>query len=562
MEFFFEITIIVFIAVLFGAIMRLLRQPLIVGYVLTGVAVGPYVFNILKSTSDIEIFSTIGISILLFIVGIHLNPEIIKEVGVTSFLAAVAEFIITSITGFFVAKILGFNDVSAVYSSIALAFSSTIIVMKLFSDKKCLTKLHGKIVLGMLLVEDFIAALILIVASLNVSTASTGVDLSHIFLALLFKGIVIAIILFIISKYLLPSLSNFFASSAELLFLFSIAWGLGLSSLFSIIGFSAGIGALVAGATFSVSPFAEEISSRLKPLRDFFIMLFFVLLGSKISLLVDTSVIYPAILLSLYVLVVNPIIVFFVMNLLGYKKRTSFLVAITASQISEFSLILVALGSSNGQISDQIVSTVTLVFVFTVVISTYLVLYSEKIYEKFRRVIGFFELRHGLKEEKKIIDKDFDMILFGYHRVGEDFVKAAKHIGAKFFAVDFNPSAISRLQREGVPFKYGDADDIEFLKEINLSGAKLIVSTIPDFETNLLITKTYRAENQSGILITMSHDVNQAKKLYLAGATYVVMPHYLGANQASKMIEKYGFDVEFFDKERNAHLVHLEKRQK
>ena len=562
MEFFFEITIIVFIAVLFGAIMRLLRQPLIVGYVLTGVAVGPYVFNILKSTSDIEIFSTIGISILLFIVGIHLNPEIIKEVGVTSFLAAVAEFIITSIAGFFVAKILGFNDVSAVYSSIALAFSSTIIVMKLFSDKKCLTKLHGKIVLGMLLVEDFIAALILIVASLNVSTASTGVDLSHIFLALLFKGIVIAIILFIISKYLLPSLSNFFASSAELLFLFSIAWGLGLSSLFSIIGFSAGIGALVAGATFSVSPFAEEISSRLKPLRDFFIMLFFVLLGSKISLLVDTSVIYPAILLSLYVLVVNPIIVFFVMNLLGYKKRTSFLVAITASQISEFSLILVALGSSNGQISDQIVSTVTLVFVFTVVISTYLVLYSEKIYEKFRRVIGFFELRHGLKEEKKIIDKDFDMILFGYHRVGEDFVKAAKHIGAKFFAVDFNPSAISRLQREGVPFKYGDADDIEFLKEINLSGAKLIVSTIPDFETNLLITKTYRAENQSGILITMSHDVNQAKKLYLAGATYVVMPHYLGANQASKMIEKYGFDVEFFDKERNAHLVHLEKRQK
>ncbi len=562
MEFFFEITIIVFIAVLFGAIMRLLRQPLIVGYVLTGVAVGPYVFNLLKSTSDIEIFSTIGISILLFIVGIHLNPEIIKEVGVTSFLTAVAEFIITSIAGFFVARALGFNDVSAAYSSIALAFSSTIIVMKLFSDKKCLTKLHGKIVLGMLLVEDFIAALILIVASLNVSTASTGADISHIFLALLFKGVIIAIILFIISKYLLPRLSNFFASSAELLFLFSIAWGLGLSSLFSIIGFSAGIGALVAGATFSVSPFAEEISSRLKPLRDFFIMLFFVLLGSKISLLIDTSVIYPSILLSLYVLVVNPIIVFFVMNLLGYKKRTSFLVAITASQISEFSLILVALGASNGQINDKIVSTVTLVFVFTVVISTYLVLYSEKIYEKFRKIIGFFELRHGQKEEKTFIDKDFDMILFGYHRVGEDFVKAAKHIGAKFFAVDFNPSAISRLQREGVPFKYGDADDVEFLKEINVSDAKMIVSTIPDFETNLLITKTYRAENQSGILITMSHDVNQAKKLYLAGATYVVMPHYLGANQASKMIEKYGFDVEFFDKERNAHLVHLEKRQK
>ncbi|MFA6463684.1 MAG: cation:proton antiporter [Candidatus Paceibacterota bacterium] len=562
MTFFFEITIIVFIAVFLGTIMKLFRQPLIVGYVFTGVVMGPYVFNLLHSTSDIEIFSTIGISILLFIVGIHLNPEIIKEVGVTSFIVAVAEFIITSIAGFYVAKMLGFNDVSAAYSSVALAFSSTIIVMKLFTDKKCLNKLHGKIVLGMLLIEDFIAALILIVASLNVSASSTGADLEHIFLILLFKGIVIGVLLFLVSKYLLPRLSNFFASSPELLFLFSIAWGLGFSSLFSVIGFSAGIGALVAGASFSVSPFAEEIGSRLKPLRDFFIMIFFVLLGSKISLIIDTNIIYPAILLSLYVLVVNPIIVFFVMNLLGYKKRISFLVAVTASQISEFSLILVALGSSNGQISDQLVSVVTLVFVFTVVVSTYLILYSEVIYERFRSIISFFELRHGSKGERSLDENNFDMILFGYHRVGEDFIKAAKSIGAKYFAVDFNPSAITRLQNEGIPFKYGDADDVEFLKEINISDAKLIVSTIPDFETNLLLTKTYRSENQSGIVISMSHDVSQAKKLYLAGATYVVMPHYLGANQASKMIEKYGFDVEFFDRERNEHLLHLEKRQK
>ena len=154
------------------------------------------------------------------------------------------------------------------------------------------------------------------------------------------------------------------------------------------------------------------------------------------------------------------------------------------------------------------------------------------------------------------------MIFFGYHRVGEDFSEAARHIKAKFFAVDFNPSAIKRLEEEGIPFKYGDADDVEFLREINFSQIKLIVSTIPDFETNMLITKTYREENKSGIVITMSHDIVQTKKLYLAGATYVVMPHYLGAHQASKMIEKYAFDVDGFDKERNIHLLRLEKRQK
>lgn len=562
MGFFFEISIIVFTAVLFGAIMKLLRQPLIVGYVLTGIAVGPYVFNILHSTSDIEVFSTIGISILLFIVGIHLNPEIIREVGATSFLVGVTQAIITSVAGFFVVRWLGFDIVSSAFASVSLAFSSTIIILKLFSDKKTLGKLHGKIVLGMLLVEDFIAALILIVASLNVSVSTTGADLEHIFLALLFKGIVIVVVLFIVSKYLLPKLSEFFATSSELLFLFSIAWGLGFSSLFSAIGFSAGIGALVAGATFSVSPFAEEIGSRLKPLRDFFIMLFFVLLGSKISLILDTQILYPAIFLSIFVLVINPIIVFFVMNILGYKKRTSFLVAITASQISEFSLILVALGASNGQISNTIVSIITLVFVFTISVSTYLVLYSENLYSRFKWIIGFFELRNGTKGEEKIKETESDMIIFGYHRVGEDFVEAAKKIGANFFAVDFNPSATKRLEREKIPFKYGDADDAEFLREINIGVAKLIVSTIPDFETNMLLTKTYRAENPEGIVITMSHDVLQAKKLYLAGATYVVMPHYLGAHQASKMIEKYAFDVDGFDRERNIHLLKLEKRQR
>ncbi len=562
MSFFFEISIIIFTAVFFGAIMKLLRQPLIVGYVLTGITVGPYVFNLLHSTSDIEVFSNIGISILLFIVGIHLNPEIIKEVGVTSFIVAVAQAVITSVTGFFVVRWLGFDAVSSAYSGAALAFSSTIIILKLFSDKKCLGKLHGKIVLGMLLVEDFIAALILVVASLNISVSSSGSDLVNVFTALFFKGTVIVVLLFMISKYLLPKLSEFFASSPELLFLFSIAWGLGLSSLFSVIGFSAGIGALVAGATFSVSPFAEEISSRLKPLRDFFIMLFFVLLGSRISLSLDTKVLYPAVVLSLFVLIINPIIVFFVMNILNYKKRTSFLVAMTSSQISEFSLILVALGASNGQISNTVVSIITLVFVFTISGSTYLILYSENIYNRFKGVLGFFELRKGSRDEGSSVRPDFDMIIFGFHRVGEDFVEAAKHIGANFFAVDFNPSAIKRLQEKGIPFKYGDADDVEFLREINISSAKLIVSSIPDFETNLLLIKTYRAENLGGIIITISHDVSQAKKLYLAGATYVVMPHYLGAHHASKMIEKYAFDTESFDKERNTHLLRLEQREK
>lgn len=559
METFIELALIVFVATGVAAVMRLLKQPLVVGYIISGILVGPYAFNILQSSDHVELFSKIGISILLFIVGLSLNPDIIKETGRVSLVTGLGQVLFTSVIGFLIMQGLGFDVTSSVYGAIALTFSSTIIILKLLSDKGDLNKLHGKIAIGFLLVQDLVATVILLVISVLGSGAASGA--TGELLSLFAKGAVAAFVLYIISKKVLPKLSSYFAESQELLFLFSIAWGLGLSALFAYMGFSIEIGALIAGVTLSVSSYSYEIGSRMKPLRDFFVVLFFILLGSQMIITDIGGMLIPAILLSLFVLIGNPIIVIVLMNLLGYRTKTAFLAGLTVAQISEFSLILMALGLSLGHVPQETVSLVTLVGIITIAGSTYLILYSDALYKMLKGPLSVLEFRKRFKKEPEVHDDAPDIMIFGYDRVGSDFVHSAQAIKAKFLVVDFNPRIMPKLQRAGIPFRFGDAEDVEFLNEVNMPYAKMVVSTIPDFKINKLLVKYYRHHNPGGIIIVLSHDIRHARELYLSGATYVIMPHHLGARHASGMIQSHGFDVKAFEEERNKHLLHLERRE-
>jgi len=557
MTIFIELSIIVVIATLISFLMRFLRQPLIVGYILTGIVVGPYLLNIVHSSEYIELFSKIGISILLFIVGLSMNPDVIKEVGKVSTITGLGQFIFTAFIGFFILIALGFDSTASIFATVALTFSSTIIILKLLSDKGDVDKLYGRISIGFLLVQDLIATIFLVVVS---TVSLTQGDVESVLLILFLKGIGVAIALYCISKFVLPHLSRIFATSQELLFLFSISWGLGLAALFYTFGFSIEIGALIAGATLSVSPFAIEIGSRLKPLRDFFIVLFFILLGSQIILTDVSSLLVPVITLSLFVLIGNPLIMFVLMNLLGYRRKLSFLVGLTVAQISEFSLILMSLAFSLGHVSQEIVSLVILVGIITITGSSYFILYADSIYPRIEWFLKLIEIRRGKNRERNSGVNDHEVIIFGYDRVGDEFVQAASNLEKKFIVVDFNPSSISKLQEKNIPFKYGDAEDVEFLQELNLKSVKLVVSTIPDFKTTMLLVKAYRQVNPDGIIIVISHGVEHTKLLYLAGASYVVMPHYLGARYAANMISRHGLDIAEFERERNIHLQKLAKK--
>lgn len=555
LDVFIELSVIIVIATLVSGVMRLLRQPLIIGYIFTGILLSPFFLNLIKSTDTIAIFSQIGVAFLLFIVGLSLSPNVIREVGKVSLITGVGQVVFTSLIGFVISKFLGFSTIVSVYIAIALTFSSTIIIMKLLSDKNDLDKLYGKISVGFLLVQDIIAIFILII----ISSLSKDLTFSSTLLILLFKGLLLLILLLLIGKYLLPTLSGFFARSQEFLFLFSIGWGLGLATVFYLAGFSIEIGALLAGVALSVSPYHYEISSKMRPLRDFFIILFFILLGSQLSFGNINEYIVPAIIFSLFILIGNPLIVLLLMGLLGYNKRTGFSAGLTVAQISEFSLILISLGVGVGHLSNDILSLVTVVGLITIAGSTYFILYSDKIYSLVEKYLSIFELRKKMLNNKESLKK-YDIILFGYNRIGYDFLESFRKLKKKFLVVDYNPDVIKDLSKKKIDCLYGDAGDEEFLVSLSLKKIKMAVSTVPDFDTNVLLLNTIKRINPNAITMVISHQVEDANVLYDKGATYVVLPHFLGGKYASMMINRHGLNRTKFLAEKRKHISHLKKR--
>jgi len=551
MEVFIELSVILGVTVLIAGIMRLLKQPLIIGYILAGIIVSPYFLNIVQSTETIKVFSQIGVALLLFIVGLSLSPRVIKEVGKVSLITGIGQITFTSLIGFFISRLLGFSVIVSLYIGIALAFSSTIIIMKLLSDKRDLEKLYGKISIGFLLVQDIVVIILLMV----ISSFSSKLSLNNLSFVSILSGILLIGGFILISIYVLPSLSKFFAKSQEFLFLFSIAWGLGLASLFHYMGFSMEIGALVAGISLSMSPFHYEISSKMRPLRDFFIILFFILLGSQMVFGNINELLVPAIIFSLFILIGNPLIVMILMGLLGYRKKTGFQAGFTVAQISEFSLILVTLGVSVGHLTNEILSLVTIVGLITISGSTYLILYSNKMYPYLSRYLSIFERKKIRKKEKGF--KNYDVVLFGYNRIGYDLLKSFKKLKKKYLVVDYNPETIVELSNAGINCRYGDAEDEEFLSELDLTKTRMIISTIPEFETNLLLINTIKHLNKNAIIIVVSHNTEEADILYREGATYVIMPHFLGGNHASMMINKHGLKLNKFLYEKERHLKQL-----
>ncbi len=558
MNIFLELATIVFIATVVSVIMKFLKQPLIVGYILSGILAGPYFFNALHTKEFLEILSKMGITILLFIVGLNMSPKIIKEIGKVSLLTGIGQVVLTSIIGFLIALTFGINLTAAMYIAVALTFSSTIIVLKLLSDKGDLSKLYGRVSIGLLLVQDIIAAIVLVFVPSFSNNNFTSVPLELTVIAL--KAIQITILVYLVTVHVLPRFVRYLASSQELLFFFSISWGLVLASLFYVYGFSAEIGALIAGVTLSVTPYAFEIGSRLRPLRDFFIVIFFIFIGSQMQINNLPQIIFPAIILSLFVLLVKPVIMIFIMHVLGFKRKTSYLTGLTVSQISEFSLILATLGFSLHQLSQNDLSLITLVGILTIAGSTYFIIYADKIYphvEEFLKRLEFVKSKQEFKPNEEL----YQVILFGFDRVGYDYIKLFKKLKKSYLVVDFNPHLIKTMEEEKIPFKYGDVEDVEFLQDLDLDDIEMGISTIPDFKTSLLLLKTIRKVNKSAIIILLSHDIDSAKQLYKNGASYVIMPHYLSARHASDIINRLGFDKKDFEEEKSKHLSYLETRE-
>jgi len=428
--------------------------------------------------------------------------------------------------------------------------------MKLLSDKRELHSLSGKISIGILIIQDLVAVIVLML----ISSLSGGASLSTVVLKAFVGGGGLIVILFLLGIYVLPKFIRKLAYTQEILFLFSICWCFVIAVLFSLVGFSFEIGALIAGVVLSISPYSTEISSKIRPLRDFFLILFFIILGIKLDLTNLSGIIVPAIVFALVALILKPLIIMTFSAMFGFTRRINFRVGTTLAQISEFSLIVLALGVSIGHISDRILSIIVLGAVLTIAISTYWITHGETLYQKIGGGFRIFERKKPKRQRKP--KKDFDAILFGYNRIGFSILQSLKRIKKRYLVVDFNPEIVSDLTKLRIPCIYGDADDADFVENLPLKSVKLAISTIPDVETNKLLIDTIKIANPKAMVIVRASTVEDALALYDHGATYVLTPHLLGGEYVAKMIHEEKLDEKAYAKEKKKHLELLKKRMK
>lgn len=565
-DLFFELTVVLTLAGIIAYLVSFFKQPSILAYIITGLILGQFGYHSLQGTEVFHALAQVGITLLLFMVGLELDLKQLRTIGRTALYTGFGQVIFTTAIGFAILKLLGFATTASLFIAPALTFSSTIIIVKLLSQKKDLQSLYGKIVVGIFLVQDFVAVFILLSLS-SVSPESAGIysglpAWQNIILTLV-RALILVLLIMWMSAKVFPKIINRIGKSEELVLIFALAWALGLAAFVSlpVVGFSLEIGGFLAGLALAGSAVHYEISARIKPLRDFFLILFFIVLGSGFMLADVASMSGKAIALSLFVLIGNPLIVMVLLAMQGYKPRTGFLAGVTVAQISEFSLILVALGLKMGLLNSSEVGLVTMVGIGTIAISSYMIMNSNSLYEYLKPLLKVFDFRKGSAEKNlKETVLSGHIILVGAHRLGKHLVEALKKQNRMFVLVDFNPEIVEGYLKQGLAALCGDIADPYIQEQVNLPQARLIISTVPDLNDNLALIDAVKktAKKLRPKLIFAAQDEAEIKELYSQEIDYVISPHFMSGLHLAKILEE---DHTFrgLKKLRESHLKILEK---
>ena len=571
---FLAIAIIILVATLFAFLARLLRQPLIPAYIISGLMIGPaglamaqatgipFIINLftkfsITNNEFIILLSEFGITLLLFIVGLEMDFKKLKSVASISLIGGTIQASILFLSGMLIGFGLGYSNLSAVYMGLIITFSSTAIIIKILSDNKEIDTLHGRIVIGILLLEDFFAIFALTV--LATLSEFNGVLIA----ASVVKAALLMIIAWLASKYVFPKLFEFAAERTEVLFLASVAICFLFAAAFAAIGLSMIIGAFVAGVVLGNLEYNLEIIGHIKPLKDFFATIFFVSIGLNVVPIDMSTIVMPIILLILMVTVIKPIMIQINCGLFGYKRKVGFLSAFTMTQISEFALIIVAQGLLLGHIDQSIFSIAIVVSLVTTIFTSYIVKYSHSIYDKVKGTLGIFErlstFKHGYEYEHER-NKKYDVVLCGYNRIGYNVLHTLNKKKKKVLVVDYNPEVIKMLTRDKQPCIYGDIGDFEIREKIVDIKPKMLISTIVDPHENALLLSAVKRAHAKCLVIVTATEIDDALALYEHGADYVILPKIIGGEHVSHILERYS-SIRQILKKKIDHIVDLKHRK-
>jgi len=534
---FAQIAALLLLAALAGALAVALRQPVLIAYIVIGVAVSPAGLDWVTAHEQVELLAQIGVTVFLFVVGLKLDLTHVRHIGPVALATGLGQLGFTIVIGFALVTALGRGWLEALYVAVALTFSSTIIVVKLLTDKRELDSLHGRIAVGFLIVQDLAVVLAMMAMGSLRDTGQGGALVEAA--ALLLRLAAAAVLLWVAMRWVLPRAVAAMARSTELLLVFAVAWGTALAALGEHTGFSKEAGAFLAGFSLASTPYREAIGARLTGLRDFLLLFFFIDLGAKLELATLGDQLWPAAILSVFVLVGNPLIVLAIMGYMGYRRRTGFMAGLTVAQISEFSIIFVAMGMTLGHVDSGVLSLVTLVGIVTITLSTYMILYSQPLYERIGPWLRPFErtnpFRELAEEGRPRDDRAPQVIVVGLGRYGNRLFTQLRQARVPVLGIDFDPDVVRSKLAVDAPARFGDGEDPEFLESLPLGEARWVVSTLPQWESNRALLHALRAAGYRGEVAAVVRDAEHARLLGdVEGVQWILNPFDDAADHAAR----------------------------
>jgi len=512
------------IAVLF--ICHQLRVPAVVGFLLTGIFVGPYGFGLVKAVHEVEIFAEIGIVLLLFTIGIEFSLERLLQIRKSVLMGGSLQVLLTFLATLFIARQFGQAFGEAVFIGFLVALSSTAIVLKLLQERAEVDSPHGRTTLGILIFQDIIIVPMILVTPLL--AGATG-DLGGSVLILLAKGIGIILLVFVSAKWVVPQVLYQIARtrSQELFLLGIIVICLSVAWLTSKTGLSLALGAFLAGLIISESEYSHQALGNILPFRDVFTSFFFVSIG----MLLDVGFLFrhPGIILliTLSILVLKSVIASLVTVLLGFPLRTSILVGLALGQVGEFSFILSKAGVEHGLLSGNNYQMFLAFSVLGMAATPFIITLAPRAADIILRlplpkrlISGFYPVSE--MTEKKVKSKRNHLIIIGFGINGRNVARAARLSGIPYAVIEMNPETVRNEQAQGEPICYGDATQEAVLQHANIKDASVAIVAIHDPTATRRITEIARRLNPKAHIIIRTRYLQEMKPLYELGANEVI----------------------------------------
>lgn len=514
------IGLVLLVCVGFGVAAIALRLPLLVGLLVAGVVVGPQVLGLVDATEEIALLGEIGISLLLFVVGLKLDPRLVRKLGGVVLLTGMAQVVLTAALAYAIATLAGLSTVPALYLAAGMAFSSTVVVIKLLSDREQVEELHGRLSLGILIVQDIVVVVLMVgLASVDPEgTATLGEQLGVIAL----RGVALFAGVALVARYVLPRLVHVLARQAELLVLAAVTWAVALAALAHLLGFSEEVGAFLAGVALASSDYREAISGRLATLRDFLLVFFFIDLGTQLRFdgLDDLGLVAA---LTVFVLVGKPLLIAVLGTVFGFQARVAVTSGVTMGQISEFSLILASLGVALGQIDGRIAGVMAAVALLTITISTLVSARADVLVPRLSAPLVRLQRARTRRSVEQQVRFRPEVVVIGLGRLGRTVYDELAARGVPALGVDHDPRT-ALLRDPEAPVVYGDLSDPALPAELPLADVRWVVATPRDIELHRdVLTALRRAGYRGRLAVAVDHPEDERLLLRL-GVDLVFRP--------------------------------------